>query len=95
MNELIKLPTEVQLRINTEAQNKTDEIFNGLENLSPAETMAHLLVAYADLIKKTEANKWFAAERSKNTFNEMVTAYDAEIKRLNEVIQKKVERLNP
>lgn len=93
MNELIELPIEVNLRIEKQAEAEVDKILK--VGKTPKETAIHLISAYGDLVRKTEANKWFAAERSKNAFNEMVLAYELKIEELNEVIQKKVERLNP
>ena len=92
MNQLIELPIKVKLRIEREADERVDEILKVGKN--PQETAIHLITAYGDLVRKTESEKWFAAERNKNTFNQMVCAYDAKIEELNEVIQKKVERLN-
>jgi DNA polymerase III delta subunit len=93
MNELIELPIEVNLRIEKQAEDEVDKILK--VGKTPKETAIHLISAYGDLVRKTESEKWFTAERNKNTFNQMVLAYELKIEELNEVIQKKVERLNP
>ena len=92
MNQLIELPIKVKLRIEREADERVNEILK--VGKTPKETAIQLITAYGDLVRKTESEKWFTAERNKNTFNQMVLAYEAQVTELKEVIQKKVERLN-
>lgn len=94
-NEFKELPKEVQERIERDITNKFNKLAHPTKDESIINMMIAFKEAYIDLLRSSAIEEWKYKEIALKSQAELVEAYDAQIKELNEVIQKKVERLNP
>lgn len=82
----IELSLEEQTRISKLAQSEQESLITSLKGKDLIEQIESLISSQIDLLKQTEAQKWFTKEREKETFNEMVRNYDEKLKEKDSII---------
>lgn len=82
----IELPIEEKARIEELNKKLIQTLYYCTKGKTPSETIGVITNAYEDLLRQTEAEKWFTKEREKETFNEMVRNYDEKLKEKDVII---------
>ena len=86
-NIYIELPAEEQLRIaKLEAKIQKDLIASH-KGKDTTEVIISLLIDHTTMVASYESDKWFTAERNKNTTNDLVLEYEAIIDQLKKQIK--------
>lgn len=86
-NIYIELPAEEQLRIAKLTCELQEKLIAEAQGKDTSNVVINLLVDITKMVEKYEAEKWFTAERNKNTTNELILEYSTQIEQLKKQIR--------
>ena len=86
-NSYITLPAEEQLRIAKLTYELQEKLIAESQGKDTGDVVINLLIDITKMVEKYEAEKWFTAERNKNTTNELILEYSTQIEQLKKQIR--------
>ena len=91
-NILIKLPEQIKLKIEIEAEQKTSKLMDNIFSIEKrVDQIMFLRNAYRELLEKTESDKWFRNEATLKDFEMIQQSYDKELAEKDRIIKRQLK----